>query len=274
MGSASQAAGRGVSAFGGHFGFDRTETVRWAMCFLLVAGLHAMAALSFVRSPQSSEFEAGAPVVMLELPEMTAAPTTPPSDLAPGPPEMESEPTPPPKEETKPPEEEAEVALPTPEPPKPQPPVEFTRPPHRSGGRARSPPTSSASSAIRRQRVHTRNRASRRSHSPSIMRGTCCAARSCRAPGRPRSTRKPSTCWRAPSRCRSLPATPRTERCPSSFPCASISGDGARYALHAKVPPASSGLAESRSFAVAPREDVTVDSWRLYFAHLHEPKYI
>jgi periplasmic protein TonB len=124
MGSALQAAGRGVSAFGGHFGFDRTETVRWAMCFLLVAGLHAMAALSFVRSPQSSEFEAGAPVVMLELPEMTAAPTTPPSDLAPGPPEMESEPTPPPKEETKPPEEEAEVALPTPEPPKPQPPVE------------------------------------------------------------------------------------------------------------------------------------------------------
>jgi periplasmic protein TonB len=124
MGAALQAAGRGVSAFGGHFGFDRTETVRWAMCFLLVAGLHAMAALSFVRSPQSSEFEAGAPVVMLELPEMTAAPTTPPSDLAPGPPEMESEPTPPPKEETKPPEEEAEVALPTPEPPKPQPPVE------------------------------------------------------------------------------------------------------------------------------------------------------
>jgi periplasmic protein TonB len=124
MGAALQAAGRGVSAFGGHFGFDRTETVRWAMCFLLVAGLHAMAALSFVRSPQSSEFEAGAPVVMLELPEMTAAPATPPSDLAPGPPEMESEPTPPPKEETKPPEEEAEVALPTPEPPKPQPPVE------------------------------------------------------------------------------------------------------------------------------------------------------
>jgi protein TonB len=124
MGAALQAAGRGVSAFGGHFGFDRTETVRWAMCFLLVAGLHAMAALSFVRSPQSSEFEAGAPVVMLELPEMTAAPTTPPSDLAPGPPEMESEPTPPPKEETKPPEEEAEVALPRPEPPKPQPPVE------------------------------------------------------------------------------------------------------------------------------------------------------
>jgi periplasmic protein TonB len=124
MGSASQAAGRGLSAFGGLFGFDRAETVRWAVCFIVVAGLHAMAALSFVRSPPSSDFEAGAPVVMLELPEITAAPTAPPSDLAPGPPEMEAEPTPPPKEETKPPEEVAEVALPEPEPPKPQPPVE------------------------------------------------------------------------------------------------------------------------------------------------------
>jgi protein TonB len=58
---------------------------------------------------------------MLELP---AAPSTPPSDLAPGPPEEQSDPTPPPKEETKPIEQEAEVALPTPEPPKPEPPVE------------------------------------------------------------------------------------------------------------------------------------------------------
>jgi protein TonB len=124
MESASQVAGRGVSAVGGLFGFDRAETVRWAVCFVVVAGLHGMAALSFVRSRQSSDFEAGAPVVMLELPEVPSAPTAPPSDLAPGPPEMETEATPPPKEETKPPEEEAEVALPTPEPPKPQPPVE------------------------------------------------------------------------------------------------------------------------------------------------------
>jgi periplasmic protein TonB len=122
MASASQAGGR--SDLGGLFGFDRTETARWAVCFVVVAGLHAMGALSFVRAPKSSDFEAGAPVVMLELPEMTAAPTAPPSDLAPGPPEMETEPTPPPKEETKPPEEMAEVALPEPEPPKPQPPVE------------------------------------------------------------------------------------------------------------------------------------------------------
>jgi protein TonB len=124
MGSALQGAGRGAGALGGLFGFDRAETARWATCFVVVAGLHAMAALSFVRSPQPSDFEAGAPVVMLELPEVPIAATAPPSDLAPGPPEMETEATTPPKEETKPPEEEAEVALPTPEPPKPQPPVE------------------------------------------------------------------------------------------------------------------------------------------------------
>jgi hypothetical protein len=103
MGSASRAAGRSASVLGAFFGWDRTETVRWTACFVVVAGLHAMAALSFVRSLRSSDFEAGAPVVMLELPEITAAPTAPPSDLAPGPPEMETEPTPPPKEEVKPP---------------------------------------------------------------------------------------------------------------------------------------------------------------------------
>jgi periplasmic protein TonB len=124
MGSASQAAGRSVSVLDELFGVDRIEALRWAACFVVVASLHATIALSFVRSPEASDFEAGAPVVMLDLPEVPAAPTAPPSDLAPGPPEMETEATPPPKEETKPPEEEAEVALPTPEPPKPQPPVE------------------------------------------------------------------------------------------------------------------------------------------------------
>ena len=98
--------------------------LRWAACFLVVVAAHAVAALSLVESHESSDFEAGAPVVMLELPEMSAAPTTPPSDLAPGPPEMESDATPPPKEETKPVEQEAEVALPVPEPPMPQPPIE------------------------------------------------------------------------------------------------------------------------------------------------------
>jgi protein TonB len=113
-----------VSGFAFFLKKDRAETLRWAGCFLVVVAAHATAALSLMPSHDSSDFEAGAPVVMLELPEMTAAPATPPSDLTPGPPEMETEATPPPKEETKPIEQEAEVALPILEPPKPQPPVE------------------------------------------------------------------------------------------------------------------------------------------------------
>jgi periplasmic protein TonB len=106
------------------FRVHRADTVRWIACFLVVVVAHGVGALSLLQSPEASDFEAGAPVVMLELPEISAAPATPPSDLAPGPPEEQSEPTPPPKEETKQIEQEAEVALPIPEPPKPQPPVE------------------------------------------------------------------------------------------------------------------------------------------------------
>jgi periplasmic protein TonB len=105
------------------FRIDRADAVRWIASFVVVVAAHGMAALSLMPSTEASDFDAGAPVVMLELPEIAAAPTTPPSDLAPGPAETESEPTPPPKEETKPIEQEAEVALPIPEP-KPEPPVE------------------------------------------------------------------------------------------------------------------------------------------------------
>jgi protein TonB len=113
-----------MTALVANTGIGRAEAVRWTVCFAVVATAHALVALSLLPTLEASEFEAGAPVVMLELPEIAAAPTTPPSDLAPGPPEEQSEPTPPPKEETKPIEQEAEVALPTPEPPKPEPPVE------------------------------------------------------------------------------------------------------------------------------------------------------
>jgi periplasmic protein TonB len=106
------------------FRTGRADTVRWVTCFIVIVTAHGMVALSLVSSRMASDFEAGAPVVMLELPEMVAAPSLPPSDLAPGPPEEQTEATPPPKEETKPPEQEAELALPIPEPPKPQPPVE------------------------------------------------------------------------------------------------------------------------------------------------------
>jgi periplasmic protein TonB len=110
-------------------GIERTEATRWALCFVAVVAAHLSAALWFLPSREpASEFDAGAPVVMLELPEALASSAAPPSDLTPGPPEAESEPTPPKEEKTKPPEQEAEVALPTPEPPKPTPSTE-ARPP-------------------------------------------------------------------------------------------------------------------------------------------------
>lgn len=105
------------------FGNSRRDTLRWGICFAVVIAVHSAAALALMRAPSSdSDFDAGAAVVMIELPEAPAAFATPPSDLAPGPTEPESERTPPPKEETKPPEEIAEVALPEPEPPKSEPP--------------------------------------------------------------------------------------------------------------------------------------------------------
>jgi periplasmic protein TonB len=107
----------------------RKDTARWVACGAIVLIAHGMGALALLSSfESSSDFDAGAPVVMLELPEIAAAPAIPPNDLAPGPPQPETDATPPPKEETKPRETEAEVALPTPEPPKPQPPVDETPP--------------------------------------------------------------------------------------------------------------------------------------------------
>ncbi len=110
-------------------GLDRAETARWALCFVAVVAAHSLAALWFLPSHQeASEFDAGAPVVMLELPEVEATSATPPDDAAPAPTEAESAPTPPKEEETKPPEQEAEVALPVPEPPTPAPPTVASAP--------------------------------------------------------------------------------------------------------------------------------------------------
>jgi periplasmic protein TonB len=110
-------------------GIERAETARWTLCFAAVVAAHGLAAFWFLPSHQdASEFDAGAPVVMLELPEVLATSATPPSDLAPAPAEAESAPTPPKEEQTKPPEEVAEVALPIPEPPMPAPPTQAAAP--------------------------------------------------------------------------------------------------------------------------------------------------
>jgi len=117
-----------VSAVADYSANGRADAVHWFVCLAVVLIAHGTAALALLSSSEHSDFEAGAPVVLLELPEVAAAPAVPPNDVMPGPPEPESEPTPKPKEETKQPEHEADVALPTPEPPKPQPPVEAKPP--------------------------------------------------------------------------------------------------------------------------------------------------
>jgi len=117
-----------MTALAANLGVPRGETIRWSACFAAVVAAHSLAVLMLLPSQEVSEFDAGAPVVMLELPEVAASSATPPSDLTPGPPEAESAPTPPKEQETKPPEQEAEVALPVPEPPIPTPPTE-ARPP-------------------------------------------------------------------------------------------------------------------------------------------------
>ena len=107
----------------------RKDTRRWITCGVIVLIAHGIGALALLSSFEtSSDFDAGAPVVMLELPEIAAAPAIPPNDLAPGPPQLETEPTPPTEEETKPRETESEAALPTPEPPKLQPREDATPP--------------------------------------------------------------------------------------------------------------------------------------------------
>jgi len=113
-----------MTSFAVPFENPRQDALHWGICFAVAVALHGAAALAVLRHPPSaSGFDAGAAVVMIELPEAPAAFTTPPTDLAPGPTEPETAQTPP-QEETKPPEEVAEVALPQPEPPKPEPPAE------------------------------------------------------------------------------------------------------------------------------------------------------
>ena len=103
----------------------RGDSARWGLCFAVAVAVHGAAATALLlNASTASSFDAGAPVVMVTLPEAPKSFATPPSDLAPGPTEPEVEPTPPPKEEeTKPPEAVANVALPRPRPPRPEPPA-------------------------------------------------------------------------------------------------------------------------------------------------------
>jgi protein TonB len=105
----------------------RVEALHWGTCFALVVVLHGVAALALlINAPAVSDFDAGTPVpVVIELPEIAAAPAIPPDDVEPEPLEPESDPAPrSPQALIWSPEQVADLALPLLEPPKPQPPVE------------------------------------------------------------------------------------------------------------------------------------------------------
>jgi periplasmic protein TonB len=107
----------------------RAEAARWTICFAAVVTSHALAAFVLLhRFEAASDFDAGAPAVLIDLPQ-AAAPPMPPNDLEPLP-DPQTDPTPPvPDELIKPPPDAmAEISLPEPEPPKPKTPEE-TPPP-------------------------------------------------------------------------------------------------------------------------------------------------
>ncbi len=69
----------------------KPEFFRWILCAAAVLMAHALIALALSIHFEEAELEAGAPVVVLELAPIAAAPPAPESDLAPGPQQLQSE---------------------------------------------------------------------------------------------------------------------------------------------------------------------------------------
>jgi protein TonB len=70
---------------------DRPDWLRWCISGVVVLGLHAAIVLAFASRPDEADVEAGAPVVMMDLAPIWAAPKTEASELPPGPEQAESE---------------------------------------------------------------------------------------------------------------------------------------------------------------------------------------
>jgi protein TonB len=103
-----------------------SDRLRWAACFIAVLACYGLTALLLLgSSTEPSDFDAGAPVVMLDLSEVVAAPLTARNDVEPAPREPQVQPLPPPPEDhPTPPEPEGEIAAPEPVMSKPEPPKE------------------------------------------------------------------------------------------------------------------------------------------------------
>jgi protein TonB len=97
------------------------EGLRWTASAVIAALAHALIALVLLTRPEEAIPDAGAPVVLLELAPVFAAPRAPPSEAAAGPPQAQSisadeeaRPAPPPEPPMIEPEQIPEVPPPTP----------------------------------------------------------------------------------------------------------------------------------------------------------------
>ena len=101
------------------------DTLRWGACFALALSFHvAGAAALLARWSEDSDPVANAPVIMIELAALPVAPATKPSDLPPGPQQIETPPEPEPANPVEktvelPPAPQAEPQLKVMPPPKP-----------------------------------------------------------------------------------------------------------------------------------------------------------
>jgi protein TonB len=103
------------------FGEDcRPDLLRWMLCAGVVLALHGVVVFALTRQRSEVDDDSGAPVVTLELMPMSAAPSVPPTALAPGPEQTEPEIQAQPREEAHPeekqPEEKKVEVTPAPEP--------------------------------------------------------------------------------------------------------------------------------------------------------------
>jgi protein TonB len=97
-----------------------TDSARWGICFALALGFHAAGAAALLAHwSNNADLVANAPVITIELAALPVAPQTRPSELPPGPEQIEAVPTPqsqpekpPDKVEIKPePAKEAELSV-------------------------------------------------------------------------------------------------------------------------------------------------------------------
>lgn len=120
-----------MASFGSQPLFTRPELMRWSLCAVVVVAAHGVVALAVAGRSDEEELEAGAPVVMIELAPLAAAPPAPPRDLAAGPlvetenQERVAEQAPP---ERKEPDKEREKEKVVEVPPAPEPEVAMTQP--------------------------------------------------------------------------------------------------------------------------------------------------